>query len=247
QRPLPSQPLLTLYGSSLISFPPVKPYDEVIIELLWQGQSQFDTPQTAVLQLQQEEGQLLTEEELVIGGRYPTDQWPAEAVVRQQTAWPLPRNLASGRYIVLLEGIELGTVEVVAPDRQFTRPDIDQTAEATFGFAQLDGYTLSELTDEAPLTLTLLWQALDTTDTNYRVFVHLRDAAGQIVAQSDGEPAQWARPTRGWLTDEYIVDEHNLALPPDLAAGAYQIVVGLYNPATMARLGESTLTTIQKP
>lgn len=247
QQTLTAQPNLLLYGASLISFPPVKPYDEVIIELLWQGQATFEAPQTAVLELLDEMGQPIATDILTVGGRYPTDQWPADAVVRQQTAWPLPRELESGRYTLQLEGIELGMVEVVAPDRQFTRPDIDQTAEATFGFAQLDGYTLSELTDEAPLTLTLLWQALEPTDINYRVFVHLRDAAGQIVAQSDGEPAQWARPTRGWLTDEYIVDEHSLTLPPDLAAGEYQINVGLYNPATMARLGESTLTTIQKP
>ena len=66
------------------------------------------------------------------------------------------------------------------------------------------------------LTVTLVWQALGEIETSYRVFVHLVDDRGEIVAQADGEPAQWARPTTGWAPQEFIVDEHILALPASL-------------------------------
>ena len=83
--------------------------------------------------------------------------------------------------------------------------------------------------------LTLLWHAEAEMPTSYRVFVHLVDGAGQILAQADGEPANWTRPTTGWVPGEYILDEHTLTLPADLPLDA-SLRIGLYDPATNQRL-----------
>ena len=57
------------------------------------------------------------------------------------------------------------------------------------------------------------------------------DAEERIVAQSDAIPANWARPTTGWLPGEYITDEHTLAMPVDAPDGEYRIVAGMYTPS----------------
>jgi len=53
---------------------------------------------------------------------------------------------------------------------------------------------------------------------------------GRIVAQSDGLPADWTRPTTGWLPGEFIRDAHSLTLPAELPPGSYTLVTGLYLP-----------------
>ena len=50
------------------------------------------------------------------------------------------------------------------------------------------------------------------------------------MAQSDGIPANWTRPTTGWLPGEYITDAHTLTIPPDAPAGDYILYAGLYVP-----------------
>jgi hypothetical protein len=71
---------------------------------------------------------------------------------------------------------------------------------------------------------------------SYRVFVHLVDEAGQIIVQSDAEPAGWQRPTTGWAVGEYIVDQHVLQLPDDHLPQGLQLRIGLYETQSGDRL-----------
>jgi hypothetical protein len=108
---------------------------------------------------------------------------------------------------------------------------------------ELLGYDLLDAT-YAPgslLEVTLHWHALDTPDRDYHTFVHLLDAAGNIVAQDDGRPGGGELPTLGWLPGEYPVDHRVLQVPFDLGDGAYHLGVGLYDPVTGMRLGERIL------
>ena len=73
--------------------------------------------------------------------------------------------------------------------------------------------------------------------TRYNVFVHLQaDDSGRVWSQSDAGPANWLRPTTGWLAGEYVTDIHRLALPADLPAGMYTLWAGLYEPRSGARV-----------
>jgi len=103
---------------------------------------------------------------------------------------------------------------------------------------RLLGYDLSAATLAAgeALDLTLHWQATETTGQRLVVYVHLVDAAGQTVAQADGEPGAGALPTSSWLPGEYLADPHRLLAPANLPAGTYTIEIGLYDPATGQRL-----------
>jgi hypothetical protein len=75
--------------------------------------------------------------------------------------------------------------------------------------------------------------------TSYRVFLHLVGPDGRLLDQSDNIPADWARPTTGWLPGEYITDLHLLTLPGEATDGQYTVLAGLYSPA-----GERLLTPV---
>jgi hypothetical protein len=103
---------------------------------------------------------------------------------------------------------------------------------ARFGeAAHLLGYDLAgELAPGAELDITLYWQVEAVLERSCKVFVHLSDDEGTLVAQVDGIPADWMRPTTTWRPGEVIADPHTLSLPEDLAAGTYRLYVGLYDP-----------------
>jgi len=103
---------------------------------------------------------------------------------------------------------------------------------ARFGdVAELVGYRVER---NQGLKVTLVWRALGEVGTSYKVFLHLVGPKGTIVGQHDSVPALGTLPTDVWVPGEFIVDEHSLALPKDM--GGYVLRVGLYNPATGARV-----------
>jgi hypothetical protein len=86
------------------------------------------------------------------------------------------------------------------------------------------------------LPVALYWRATHPVSADYHVFVHLITADGNIVAQSDGQPALWTRPTSTWWPGESIEDRHALSLPVSLASGDYALITGLYLPDSGERL-----------
>jgi len=108
----------------------------------------------------------------------------------------------------------------------------------TFGqppAVQLLGYDLSQTQDT--LRVTLYWQALQTQPTSLKVFVHLEDGAGHVLAQRDDYPVAGTRPTTSWRVGETLVDAYAITLTPQVETGTYALTVGLYDPVTGERLG----------
>ena len=224
------------------------------VTLLWQSSQSQSNATPFQAQLRDNTGQTIANYPLAPGSpNYPLDHWPRTALVRDQLDWRVPSSVPSGAYHIYLVHdqvtLDLGTLQVSAPGHQFQPPTLSTTVDQTLGFARLAGYSLStsHLSPGATLSLSLVWQAKADTADSYRVFVHLRDAGGVPVAQSDSLPANWQRPTTGWVPGEYIVDPHDLTLPPGTPAGDYSLVAGLYKPSDGSRLGEITLTTIKVP
>jgi hypothetical protein len=88
----------------------------------------------------------------------------------------------------------------------------------------------------ASLPVELYWQAKNPLQENYHVFIHLLNGASQVIAQADGQPVYWTRPTSTWRMDETIIDRHGLWLPPATPPGPYQLLIGLYLPKNGQRL-----------
>ena len=81
----------------------------------------------------------------------------------------------------------------------------------------------------APLCVELVWTARAAPSTDYTVFVHLLDAHGNLVAQSDIQPGSGYAPATTWTPTQAVLDRHGLFLPKDLPPGVYQLTAGMYD------------------
>jgi hypothetical protein len=105
------------------------------------------------------------------------------------------------------------------------------------GGIELAAYsTLPEAHPGDTVPILLEWQTPVAIQDSFKVFVHVIEAQGSIVAQADSIPGGGLLPMTGWQPGEVIADRFAIVLPPDLASGEYEIRVGIYNPATKLRL-----------
>lgn len=144
--------------------------------------------------------------------------------------------------------ISLGTIRIGKVTSEAIRNHID----AMFG----DSITLrgwdSKPTDvdesisvrrDQTLDLTLFWRAEQPLTEALTIFVHLIDMNGRVLATGDSPPLQGMYPTDRWQVGETVSDVHPLKIPPTLVSGEYAIEVGMYIPASGARLKLSGSST----
>ncbi len=192
QSPVP--PVASVGPLNLIGFDPppagVRPGEPLPFTLRWQAASPADTLLTVKL------GETQLESGDPAHGTYPTRQWQLGEVVVDRHAPRVPRDMAPGEYSVTVNGYGIGRVTVVPVPRQFTAPRPDHPTAITFGdLFKLIGY------DRNDSSITLHWQALAQTDTDYTLFVHVLGADGQVAAQYD---SRGDTPTSLWVQGEYV-------------------------------------------
>jgi hypothetical protein len=219
------------------------PGEQLLLTFFWEKAATVEPesrPTALQLTLQDKAGQTVQSWTIPpVSADYPPAAWQPGERLRGQHGLRLAAGLASGQYQFRLEDIELGMLSVTAPERLFSQPPFETAVGANFGDQiELVGYTLE--TAGESLSATLIWQALAEMPTSYRVFVHLVNESGQIVAQADGEPAAWTRPTTGWAAGEYIVDRYVLPQPENGEGETVVLRVGLYDPDTGLRLMTGT-------
>lgn len=129
--------------------------------------------------------------------------------------------------------------------REFTPPVL---AAASFdGRIRFLGYRLEPgtVTPGRPFRLTYYWEARAPTRDDYAVFVHfLKD--GKVAFQHDHAPLDGAYPTSRWQAGEVVRETFELVPPPELEPGAYEIVVGVWDPKTGRRLPVSDSAVPQR-
>ncbi len=166
-------------------------------------------------------------------------------LVREQVELKLPARAEAGEYalqLCALRGVllqwgwppvgrclPLGQLHLRSRERDFRTPQPQHALDVAFSagapVARLLGWDQQE--GAAGLRIVLYWQALGEPAERYKVFVHCLSADGQVVAQSDLEPAAGRAPTSSWLQGEYISDEHFLSLAAGEQCAA--LLVGLYS------------------
>jgi hypothetical protein len=213
------------------------------VTALWQVAEAPVLTNTFSVQLLGDGGVVLSQP-VTLAPDYPLASWRSGDRLRSETILRLPADLESGAYAFQIRWgdrqVSAGSLRVTAPERSFVLPQVNLALSEAFGdLATLLGVNWipepSLLSPSAPLDLTLVWRAERETGTDYHVFVHLIDAGGRILTQSDGVPAEWTRPTTGWLPGEIILDRHSLTLPPE-AEGSLWLRVGLYDAESGQRL-----------
>jgi hypothetical protein len=188
--------------------------------------------------------------EPVLAGAFPlsdsAEDWQPGQIIRERYDVEVNPAVTTGGYRIGLvveaedgrgvgQPLTLGPVAVAARPRLYRMPRVTHPLEVSFGDAVLlRGYDLThpQAPDEG-LALTLYWQVEHRVPGPYKVFVHLVDDAGRIVAQADSIPADGLAPTESWLPGEVVTDRHILATPEP---GRYHLLAGLYDPASGKRV-----------
>ncbi len=224
------------------------------VTLFWKIDRDANEDFTAFVHLLDNAGNLIAQQDgLSDDGFNPTTLWLTGTTIADRHDLKLPATLAPGIYRLVaglyryetLERLpvknadklsadavaELGEIKVPM-NAQDARPS--HLSNALLGSTiQLLGYDLQTTREQA--NLKLYWQARDKIDEDYKVFVHLVDATGQVAAQIDQLPGEGMYPTHIWESGEKIIDIHHLPLT-NLGPGTYTIVIGMYAPDTGERL-----------
>ncbi|NWG19861.1 MAG: glycosyltransferase family 39 protein [Chloroflexi bacterium] len=124
-------------------------------------------------------------------------------------------------HTVTIHGIEYARIY------QIPRP-YDQAVGARFGDALLlRGVTITR--EQGRLVLTPAWDVRARPGRDYLVFVHLLDDQGRQMARIDVAPGGAGPPTSTWEAGRQVAVPLPLDIPPDLAPGAYHLVMGVYD------------------
>lgn len=158
---------------------------------------------------------------------FPFSDWASGQLITDHYSLKIPADFPPGPadLTVNVEGhgaSTLTTLDVIPVDRTFTPPaGVITTAYIFSNTIALYGYTLQP---GPPTSLTLYWQSLAPLDSDYTLFIHVLDASGQIVAQSDAAPRAGAYPTSLWAPGEFISDAYTFNLQP----GVDTLELGFY-------------------
>jgi len=244
---------LTLLGMGLDRHH-AAPGEALLLKLYWRAEQKMGQDYSVLLKVTDRSEKAVTQVALSPAtSAYPTSQWIPGEILSGQHWLILPANLNSGTYGLSLQLLdasgtargspialgEAGLINVIAPERQMTIPPMEFRLDTNFGDRiTLLGYDLEPevIRPGEKVLLTLYWRAKQSMQHSYAVFAHLLDANSHIVAQHDGLPANWTRPTTGWLPGEVVVDIHSLALEIDILPGEYPLEVGLYDAESHVRL-----------
>jgi hypothetical protein len=234
----------------------VRPGDALPLTLLWRaGSTRLSDDMLVRTWLEDSKGQTVASRDAPVSVGYTPSRWQADSYVRD---WPLlrvPANVADGIYQAKLAVVSnqqlrgsallpfsptivnLGRVEIKNRPRQMQPPSISNPVSAVLDDKiKMLGYDLTRDVPQRGVRLTVYWKSLALMDTSYTVFLHLLDGNNNVIVSADAVPGGGDLPTTGWIENEFITDTHAFTLPPDMLEGGYPIEIGLYDPATSARL-----------
>jgi 4-amino-4-deoxy-L-arabinose transferase-like glycosyltransferase len=146
---------------------------------------------------------------------------------RERTVPPFDQfyGHATPLHIVTIHGVDYAWIYQAPPPVEHARP-------ASFGPAiRLRGFDGGPARRGEPLRLVLSWEAQSPPPGDAMLFAHLIGPGGRRYAQLDLPYA-----TSGWQPGRFVATELPIAIPADAPAGAYQLAVGLYDPANGQRL-----------
>jgi hypothetical protein len=142
-------------------------------------------------------------------------------------------------YVARINGIEYARVYEVPPFITGNVPPTSHPASVNLGDeVTLLGYDLEsdQVESGGEIGLTLYWQGRQPLSTDYSVYLRLVNGVYDVWGQQDGGPLQGMMPTSRWDQEMVIADTRRLQVLPGTPPGAYQVAVGMYDPATMQHL-----------
>ncbi len=174
----------------------------------------------------------------VLPSEIAAGEYSLRMALSQENGAPYPVKSSTGEQLDFLTLLQLerpaliGFQEIIPPyPTLYDFLENDRTMMTLTGFDMV-----TQTTPGIPLHVDLVWHALETPAGDYTVFVHLRDAQNNVLAQADNKPVNWTFPTDQWQAGQYILDEHIVLLPEDVPRGNYSLYIGLYDAQSGQRL-----------
>ncbi|MBI5827984.1 MAG: hypothetical protein HZB20_00210, partial [Chloroflexi bacterium] len=203
-------PLANFDGATLVGALPdratASPGEPYRLTLLWQAASDSPPDRGVRLELVDAAGRVTHAITGGISPQYPPGQWKTGDVIAQSFFLRLPAGVPEGKLHWQVNGVPVAELSVNGLSRSFVLPKLALRFDAAVGQSiKLAGANVRA--SDRRITIELAWQATSEMADSYRVFVHVLDAGGALVAQSDGEPVNWTRPTSGWLAGEVVLDD----------------------------------------
>ncbi|MCE7981005.1 MAG: hypothetical protein DYG89_07410 [Caldilinea sp. CFX5] len=245
---------------SLLARQQAEPGEQLDLLLLWRAVKPIAHNYSVAVRLLDIQGTVWWEHQAWPAGA-PTSTWEvARRIWYDHHAPTLPQEMPAGLYRLeiyltdpdtqaklpvrkIVTGESMGDivpltyVQVGSPASAPAYP-LPASAEFSREIA-LVGSTLPPQMEANPgdeLTVTLTWRALDRPRANYTGFVQLLDGEGRLVAQHDHPLTNNFIPATLWQPGLTVTDDYLLRVPPEASPGRYQLIVGLYEGATGARL-----------
>ncbi len=176
----------------------------------------------------------------IIAGTPPGEYEVYATLYDGNTNIPYPR---SERGVLQAPEAFVGTVTIERPARPLRAISVQRLA------TQVESVELGDtirwlgvaLPEESQLQgdivpVTLLWQSLQPTSADARVFIQGFNAQGELKINHEISPVNGTFPLPQWESGDVVRDPHKVQLPPDLPAGPYRLIAGMYDPATGQRL-----------
>ncbi len=152
---------------------------------------------------------------------------------RVLTPEQFPKSLASASQVYQIKavGLDLHLFKIAEIEHGATLPASDIAEWA----ASIRLVAASIDTEAGVPVLNLGWVIDGPIDSGQTVFVHVRNATGEIVAQADGDLVGGLAALSSWAPGDFIRERRALSLPSNLPAGTYTVAVGLYDRASLKR------------
>jgi hypothetical protein len=242
QRPWKLNPITSeAISGVLIDQPTVAPGGMLGVTIQWAIPPDDPRLKSAMLALREDEAVIAQDDASPLQGRTPAEEMPWLDRRLIHIDGKTPNGAATLVALVGDQEILLGTVAIEGILHEMSAPTDITPFDAVFGGKiKLIGYRLDApepLTGSDTVAITLYWQSLADSpfDGSFKVFAHLLAEDGHLIGQHDSIPAGETRPFSGWITGEYVTDDHPMAFIEPYS-GPVQIQIGLYDPATFQRV-----------
>lgn len=220
--------------------------EPVKLRLYWQALGQMQEAYRLQLALKGIDGRTYWQAESdLVHTDYPTTEWQPGELLGDLHFLSTDEATATGEVSVVLNlldergrplltsPVELAQLWVQSLEPTFdVPPTIDPTHAVNFDdkVALLDyELTPGPVRPGEDFHVKVYWQALEEMEESYKVFVHVYDEEGNILAQRDRMPGLGMRPTIGWQVGEVVADRIAVSVGPEAPAGRYRLAIGLYN------------------
>ncbi|MGD8737522.1 MAG: hypothetical protein PVJ85_12290, partial [Anaerolineae bacterium] len=141
-------------------------------------------------------------------------------------------RLVDGVYLTTYGQSRLGFAEAGSLQPSGAEPG---EIEARFGETLVLQEAQVRHADET-LEVHLWWTVGQPPDGDVTVFLHVYDAAGELVAQADGYPLAGLLAPQQWQAGDLVHDIRPVQLPPDVVGQPFTVVTGWYDTSSGLRL-----------